>query len=84
MGLLDPFVPSPTDPWDQPKAAHLMRRAGFGARPDELAALVGDGSTAAFNAAVEAQVNYPDVDTALEARLAAFAALSGGTLTANP
>jgi len=76
------FVPSISDPWDERKAAHLTRRVGFGAPPAQLTLLVGDGSAAAFNAAVEEQVLYPDVDAALEARLAAFA--GGASLTANP
>jgi hypothetical protein len=33
---LDPWRPSGGDPWDKRKAAHLMRRAGFGAKPEEL------------------------------------------------
>src|SRR3954469_14019138 len=32
-----PFVPTPDDPWDIRKAAHLHRRAGFGATRAELA-----------------------------------------------
>jgi Protein of unknown function (DUF1800) len=31
-----PFVPTPDDPWDLRKVAHLHRRAGFGARRAEL------------------------------------------------
>jgi hypothetical protein len=31
-----PFVPTPADPWDLRKAAHLHRRAGFGATWAEL------------------------------------------------
>lgn len=36
MQLLSPFQPTRDDPWDADKAAHLARRAGFGATPDEL------------------------------------------------
>lgn len=77
---LDPFVPSVGDPWDRLKAARLMRRAGFGMTPPELDLLVGDGSQAALIAAVDALVDYPDTDPALEAKITAFA---GGAL-ANP
>lgn len=70
--LLDPFVPSGGDPWDTRKAAHLLRRAGFGATPAELASYVGDGSVAAFNTAVDALVDYPDVDSALDTRISSF------------
>src|SRR5258708_36222025 len=34
----EPFVPDATNPFDAPKAAHLLRRAGFGAPPAEVAA----------------------------------------------
>lgn len=37
---LAPFVATTNDPWDARKAAHLMRRGGFGARPEDIAALV--------------------------------------------
>jgi uncharacterized protein (DUF1800 family) len=40
---LAPYVPSPQDPWDARKAAHLMRRAGFGARPEEIPAILALG-----------------------------------------
>src|SRR5688572_7749376 len=40
---LAPYVPSPQNPWDARKAAHLMRRAGFGARPEEIAAILSLG-----------------------------------------
>ena len=36
---LAPFVPSSQDPWDARKAAHLLRRAGFGGRPGEIDAV---------------------------------------------
>jgi hypothetical protein len=40
---LEPFVPSPGDPWDNAKAAHLLRRSGFGPLPAEIAEAVGAG-----------------------------------------
>src|SRR5687768_15884665 len=33
---LAPYTPSPADPFDATKAAHLMNRAGFGGTADEL------------------------------------------------
>ena len=33
---LAPWKPSPQDPWNQEKAAHLLRRAGFGPTPEEV------------------------------------------------
>lgn len=43
LGDLDRWKPTPGDPWDRAKAAHLARRAGFGARPEELDAMVALG-----------------------------------------
>jgi uncharacterized protein (DUF1800 family) len=40
---LAPYVPSAADPFDLVKAAHLMRRAGFGGKSDELATIVNIG-----------------------------------------
>jgi len=42
-GAFDPFVPSPADPWDARKAAHLLRRAGFGPLPEEVDRAVAAG-----------------------------------------
>ena len=36
LELLAPYQPSNTDPWDSGKAAHLCRRAGFGAPRETL------------------------------------------------
>lgn len=38
--LLAPYVPTRDNPWDEKKAAHLCRRAGFGAPREELAAIL--------------------------------------------
>jgi uncharacterized protein (DUF1800 family) len=42
-GSWAPFEPTPNDPWDVGKAAHLHRRAGFGATRAELERDVKDG-----------------------------------------
>ncbi len=47
---LDPFVPSPGDPWDAERAAHLLRRTGFGPLPQEVAATVAAGPDRAVDA----------------------------------
>jgi uncharacterized protein (DUF1800 family) len=39
----EPYVPSAADPFDAGKAAHLLRRAGFGAPPARVAAAVQKG-----------------------------------------
>lgn len=49
-GALDPFVPSAHDPWDAVKAGHLLRRAGFGPLPQEVAAAVEAGPDHAVDA----------------------------------
>ncbi len=61
MPLLDLY----DGPWGQDEAAHLARRAGFGARPDELDALV----IAGMNAAVDSFLDYEPVDVVLEAQI---------------
>ncbi len=40
---LAPFVPSTDSPWDARKAAHLLRRAGFGAPTRDVGQAVADG-----------------------------------------
>ncbi|MEZ5963834.1 MAG: DUF1800 domain-containing protein [Planctomycetota bacterium] len=40
---LEPWRPSANDPWDRRKAAHLLRRAGFGASDEELDVIVSLG-----------------------------------------
>ncbi|MCC6407955.1 MAG: DUF1800 domain-containing protein [Planctomycetes bacterium] len=69
---LAPFEPSPTEPWDAARAAHLARRAGFGTRPDEVRELVALGP----RAAVDRLVDFADEDRELDAELAA----KGGSL----
>ncbi len=54
-GALDPFVPTAGDPWDAAKAGHLLRRAGFGPLPPEVAAAVSAGP----DRAVDALFNFP-------------------------
>ena len=48
------FVPSASSPWDRAKAAHLLNRAGFGGRPDEIDRLTRLG----MDAAVDELFNY--------------------------
>ncbi len=43
------FVPTRTDAWDRAKAAHLLNRAGFGGRPDEIERLTRMGVDAAVD-----------------------------------
>lgn len=77
-GGLEPFAPSPEAPWDAARAGHLLRRAGFGALPEEVAAAVAAGP----DRAVEGLFAFPpdpapppvlDEARAAEARLEAEA-----------
>jgi uncharacterized protein (DUF1800 family) len=54
-GAFDPFVPTATDPWDARKAAHLLRRAGFGPLPEEVDRAVAAG----FDRTVDALFAFP-------------------------
>src|SRR5437763_13932111 len=45
--LLQPYKPTSDDPFDSIKAAHLLNRAGFGGRPDEIQKVVEMGPDAA-------------------------------------
>lgn len=69
MALLDPY----TGLWTEAEAAHLARRAGFGASPTEIATLVGLG----MDAAVDSIVDYDPAVTEAEF-LAAVDALPPG------
>ena len=46
LGPWAPYEPSASDPWDLRKAAHLHRRAGFGATWGELQRDLKDGPAA--------------------------------------
>jgi len=41
--FFEPFIPDAGDPFDARKAAHLLRRSGFGANSAQVAAAVGKG-----------------------------------------
>src|SRR6202022_1941595 len=52
---LEPYSPSSQDRWDVAKAGHLLRRAGFGPLPSEIARAVQVGP----DRAVEALFAFP-------------------------
>ena len=56
---LEPFTPSPQDPWDAAKAAHLLRRTGFGPLPSEIA----EAMSAGPERAVESLFAFPPEPT---------------------
>jgi len=62
---LEPFQPSPSNPFDRAAAAHLARRAGFGATPEQIERWVSIGP----QRSVDRYVDFPEVDEALEEEL---------------
>jgi hypothetical protein len=69
--VLVPYVPDGSDPFDRRKAAHLLRRAGFGAPPGAVAGAVEEG----LEAAVEGL--FDEARDEEEAFRATFAAILG-------
>jgi uncharacterized protein (DUF1800 family) len=67
MALMDEYRVGEDGPWSDLEAAHLWRRAGFGAIPSELAEAVGDGSQQALYDAVDGLVNFAAEDPNLDA-----------------
>src|SRR3954463_16193417 len=54
--LLQPYVPTSTDRFDAVKASHLLNRAGFGGKPEEVEAIVELGP----QRAADALLDFPD------------------------
>jgi uncharacterized protein (DUF1800 family) len=69
---LAPFEPSPSDPFDRRKAAHLLRRAGFGASPSEVSEAVERG----LEGAVESLFDAAEAEKQEAEFQATFAAVS--------
>lgn len=67
MALLDEYRVGEDGDWSDLEAAHLWRRAAFGATPTELMEAVGDGSQEALYAAVDHLVNVLPEDPHLDA-----------------
>lgn len=66
MALMDEYLVGIDGPWADPQAAHLWRRAGFGATPAQRNAAVGTGDQNALRAAVDALVNVAETDPWLD------------------
>jgi hypothetical protein len=66
MALMDEYLVGIDGPWTGEEAAHLWRRAGFGATPAQRTSAVGAGDQAAFRAAVDALVNIASDDPWLD------------------
>jgi uncharacterized protein (DUF1800 family) len=74
--LLDPYVPGPSDPFDRRKAAHLLRRTGFGAAPEAIdrAVALGIEQTveSLFDEATEEEQAYQKTFAAINGTLLNF------------
>ncbi len=62
MASLEAFSSSPEEPWDRDCAAHLARRAGFGATPEDIDRLVELGCAGA----VARFVDFPPTENDLD------------------
>jgi hypothetical protein len=72
---LAPFRPGPDGPWDARAAAHLLRRAGFGAAPGEVERAVKQGPDAAVAALFEEggqEAEFQDLFSRVSATLEDF------------
>jgi uncharacterized protein (DUF1800 family) len=71
--MLAPFVPAPGDPFDRRKAAHLLRRVGFGAAPEAIERTVADGMETTvenlFDEATDEEDAYQKTFDAINGRL---------------
>ena len=56
---LEPYSPSPDQPWDRRRAAHLARRASFGAPLNQIETLLTLTPDAAVDALVDEAINMP-------------------------
>jgi len=66
MALFDEYRVGIDGPWTTAEAAHLWRRAGFGANPNELLGIADDGTQAALRAAVDQLVQFAPQDPWLD------------------
>lgn len=67
MALLDEYRVGQDGPWSAMEAAHLWRRAGFGAVPDDLVIAVGNGDQQALFDAVDGLLTFLPQDPNLDA-----------------
>jgi uncharacterized protein (DUF1800 family) len=78
-----PYEPSAAQPWDVRKAAHLFRRAGFGATASELNKAVGMSPTEAVHALVTQAVAAAGDDVANDPLARAMLATGNARSLAN-
>jgi uncharacterized protein (DUF1800 family) len=62
--LLQPYIPNGSDRFDAVKAAHLLNRAGFGGKPEEIEAIMELGP----QRAVDALLDFPDASADEQSR----------------
>ena len=56
---LEPYVPTPENPWNRYRALHLLRRTGYGANPAAITAVLANEPDAAVDAIVDAALAAP-------------------------
>ncbi len=66
MKFLQPYTPTPDDPWNHAKASHLARRAGFGATPNRLEDMVALGVEGAVGELIAGPADESPFEQALE------------------
>lgn len=76
MAYIEPY----TGAWSTDEAAHLGRRAAFGFRPDEQASRAAIG----LSDSVDALVDYPAQDAALDAAIQSLPTTADNDLIRNP
>ena len=79
--LRTPWVPTESDPFDRRKAAHLLRRAGFGASAAEVDKAVAQGLEATveglFDEAADEEQDFQKLFSAVSRSLVNFAEIDG-------
>lgn len=59
---LEPYIPSPEQPWERQRAVHLLRRVGFGAPIDKVNAILGESPGDVVDGLVDEAVTMPVPD----------------------
>jgi hypothetical protein len=68
--LLEPWHPTSADPWDRAAAAHLLRRAGFGASPATLDRALAEGPERTLDRLFAPSGHDPALHSGIESLLA--------------
>ena len=58
-GTIQPFIPSPENPWDKQKVLHLYRRIGFGATYEQVDSALAQNPSDLIDNLIDEAVNMP-------------------------